>query len=87
MKKKLPSEKILQSRIFNWLKIIGMLVAVLAGITTLIDWWFDHFLYNRFFTTPELVIEQRLSPEAMKELKKGNKITIEKGIRLNNGQN
>jgi len=83
MKKKFwPSEKILQSRIWNWIKIIGGIVAVLAGITTLIDWWGDHFIYDKFFG-PQITIEQTISPEAMKKARESNSpIRIEKGITI-----
>jgi hypothetical protein len=82
MKRKLfPSEKILQSRIWKWLTIIATILGILAASTALIDWWGDHFIYNKFFSN-ELVIEQRLSPEMMKKLKEGEEIKIEKGIRI-----
>ena len=77
-----PSEKILQSRIWNWIKIIGGIVAVMAGITTLIDWYGDHFIYDTFFST-QVTIEQTVSPETLKKARdSGNIIRLEKGITI-----
>lgn len=58
------------------LSIIGLILAIIVSGFT---------IYDRFLDEPDdegLTIEQRLSPEMMKELKSGKTIRIEKGITL-----
>ncbi len=57
--------------IIKILTVIGLVLAiVVSGFT----------IYDRFITEEVLTIEQRLSPDMMKTLKKGETVHIEKGV-------
>jgi len=55
------------------LTVIGLILAIVVSSFT---------IYDRFSEDEVLTIEQRLSPDAMKALKKGETVHIEKGITL-----
>lgn len=82
-------EQLLELKILTWIKIIAGVIAILTGLTGLIDWWGDHFIYRKFFS-PTLKIEQTVSPEMLNKIKKDG-LVIEKGItirpREDNGNN
>ena len=65
----------------NMIKKLIMIITAIAAIvgiaTGLVTMW------DKLFPNDELTIEQRLSPEMMKELKEGDgTIIIEKGITI-----
>ena len=65
------------NKVFILITIIGTIVAATLGCIS---------LYEKIFPGDEFMIEQRLSPEMMEELKKGDgTITIEKGITIRRG--
>ena len=61
---------------FSIIKILTLAGLVLAIIVSSFN------IYDRFIENDVLTIEQRLSPDMMKALKKGETIHIEKGITL-----
>ncbi|RLD67353.1 MAG: hypothetical protein DRI98_12705 [Bacteroidetes bacterium] len=63
------------------IKKLLMIVALVASIVGIAAGLMS--IYEKIFSGDELTIEQRLSPEMMKELKEGDgTITIEKGITI-----
>lgn len=74
------SEKILNSRFWNWVKIIGAILGVLTGILALVNYFTDNMIMDAVFK-PTLTIEQTISPEALNKARESNSpIRIEKGI-------
>ena len=61
---------------FSIIKILTLAGLLLAIIVSSFN------IYDRFIKNDVLTIEQRLSPDMMKALKKGETIHIEKGITL-----
>ena len=80
------SDKILQSPFYKWLIIMTTIVGLLVGITALVDWIGDHFIYDSVFG-PTLKIEQTIDPKVLRDARKTNTpIRIEKGITVYPGE-
>ena len=61
---------------FSIVKILTVIGAILAILVS------GFTIYDRFTQDEVLTIEQRLSPDAMRSLRKGETVHIEKGITL-----
>lgn len=83
--------------ITKFLKALALVVGLIAGVLSIVDFFLtDRAVTNtvqRFFA-PTINLEQNLSPDAIRELRKntpdGEPIRIEKGITIReetNGQN
>ena len=80
------SQKILESRLWKWLTIIGTILGILTAATALVDWWGNHFISKpviEYFQGPSIKLEQTIDPEVLKRHKDSNStIRIEKGITI-----
>jgi len=60
-------------KIIQVLTVLAAIVGIAAGLTS---------MYEKIWPGDELIIEQRLSPEMMKQLKNGAKKKKKKGITI-----
>lgn len=85
MKNTWISERILNSRAWNWVKILGAIIGLLTGIMAIVNYCTDNWILDSILPSskPTFTIEQTVSPETLKKAKEqGSTIILDKSFTI-----